>query len=91
MRVTPKASADMVEGVVAAANGGSLLKVRLRAVPEKGRANASLERLIADELGLARGSVKVTAGAASRLKTVTVSADPALFADRLERLTARTR
>lgn len=91
MRVTPKASADAVEGLVEAAEGGLLLKVRLRAAPEKGRANVALERLLADELGLARKDVRVTAGISSRRKTVTLTGDPASIAERAERLAARFR
>lgn len=77
VRLTPKAAADRVDGVETAADGRSHLAVRVRAVPEKGAANAALERLIAETLGLPRSTVSVVAGQTARLKTVRVAADPA--------------
>jgi uncharacterized protein len=81
VRLTPKASQDAVAGVELL-SGEPVLKARVRAVPEKGRANAALERLIADWLGLPVSSVSVAQGGKSRHKQVRVEGDP----DRLVRL-----
>ncbi len=88
VRLTPKSAADALEGVEATADGRSHLKARVRAVPEKGAANAALERLLAKALGVPPSSVSVTGGATSRLKTVRVSGDPALLALRAGELLA---
>ena len=53
------------------------MKARVRAVPEDGKANAALEILVAGWLGVPRRSVEVTAGAKSRIKTVTIGGDGA--------------
>jgi uncharacterized protein YggU (UPF0235/DUF167 family) len=76
VRLTPKASADRVDGIETAADGRARLAARVRAVPEKGAANTALERLIAESLGLARSRVSVIAGHTARLKTMRVEADP---------------
>jgi uncharacterized protein YggU (UPF0235/DUF167 family) len=78
VRLTPKAGADKVESVVRF-DGEPVLKARVRAVPEAGRANDALERLIADWLGVPPSSVTVAQGGKSRLKRVAVAGD----ADRL--------
>ena len=84
MRLTPKSSADAIDGVQAAADGAVHLAVRVRAVPEKGAANAALEKLLADRLGLPKRAVSVVAGATSRLKTVRLSGDAAEIAEAVE-------
>ncbi len=80
VRLTPKSSKDAVEGVETTADGRSHLAARVRAVPEKGAANAALEKLLARALDIPRNSVSVVAGGTSRLKTVRVSGDPAELA-----------
>lgn len=77
VRLTPKSSRDAIEGVETAADGRSHLVARVRAVPEKGEANAALERLLSKTLGVSRGAVSVVAGGTSRLKTVRVEGQPA--------------
>ena len=42
MRLTPNGGRDAVDGLEAAADGEEYLKVRVRAVPEKGKANQAL-------------------------------------------------
>ena len=73
VRLTPRAARDAAEGIEEGADGSRHLKARVRAVPEKGKANAALEALVASALGVPAGRVKVVAGGTSRLKTVHVS------------------
>jgi uncharacterized protein YggU (UPF0235/DUF167 family) len=89
VRLTPKAARDGIEGVERLADGALVLKARVRAVPEKGKANAALCALVAKALSLPKGSVAVTAGARARLKTVTVSADARRLGERLDALLKR--
>ena len=84
IRLTPKASADRIDGVKMMSDGSAYLAARVRAVPEKGLANAALERLVADWLEVGTGSVQVTSGATSRLKTVEIRGDAAQLSVRLQ-------
>jgi uncharacterized protein YggU (UPF0235/DUF167 family) len=77
VRLTPKSSTDAIESVQTAADGAAYLAVRVRAVPEKGAANAALERLLADWLDVPKRAVSVVAGSTSRLKTVRLTGDTA--------------
>jgi uncharacterized protein YggU (UPF0235/DUF167 family) len=72
VRLTPRGGADRIDDTVTDAAGTPRLAVRVRAVPEKGAANESLERLLARTLGVPASAVAVTAGHASRAKTVSV-------------------
>ena len=86
MRAQPGASRDQIEGVGEDAAGQRFLKVRVRAVPEKGRANAAIEALLAKALGVPKSAVVVEKGETQRIKTVRISADPSI-ASALEALT----
>ncbi|QZZ36975.1 DUF167 family protein [Nitratireductor kimnyeongensis] len=76
VRLTPKSARDAIEGAVKTADGRSHLKARVRAVPENGKANAALEKLLAKEFGVPPTSVSVTGGATARLKTVEIRGVP---------------
>jgi len=75
-RVTPKAGRDGVDGLVETPQGQAL-KVRVRAVAEDGAANAALEKVVAQWLGLAGGRVRVVRGHKSRVKLLGISGAPA--------------
>jgi hypothetical protein len=81
-RLTPKASSDEVIGVETF-DGAPVLKARVRALPEGGRANAALEKLIARWLGVPPTSVRVAHGIKSRLKQISVEGDSAGLATRI--------
>jgi len=80
LKVVPKASADRIVGWL-----GERLKIQVRAVPERGRANRAVVELLAAALGLPRSSVRITAGETSPQKTVQIVGAPNL----LGRLPAR--
>lgn len=86
VRLTPRASREGIGGVETTVDGRSHLVVRVRAVPEKGAANAALERLVADVLGLPRRSVSVAGGATARLKTLRIAGDLSEIDARLQAL-----
>ena len=83
VRLTPKSACDVVEAIETGGSGQTYLKVRVRAVPEGGKANAALEKLLAKHLGVALRDVRIISGAASRLKQVRLSGDPKALAARL--------
>lgn len=81
IRVVPGARNEGVEWL------GDMLKVKVRAAPEKGRANAAVEELLAQRLALPQSSVRIVAGFGSPLKTLELSSVPDMSALR-ERLQA---
>jgi uncharacterized protein len=71
-RVTPKSSRDAVDGLAQTAQGPAV-QVRVRAIAEDGRANAAVEWVVAQWLGLAKTRVRVARGSKSRIKTIDIS------------------
>lgn len=72
MRLTPGASADRIDGWDADAEGRSVLRVRVRARPVEGEANAALLKLLAKTLGVPKSAVSLERGGHSRTKMISV-------------------
>lgn len=67
VRVTPRSHKDEVVGYEE-----GVIKVRLRAVPEKGKANTSLIKVLADFFDLPISSIELSKGHTGRLKQVII-------------------
>ncbi len=61
VRLTPRGGRDAIDGIETLSDGRAVLAVRVRAVPENGRANAALEKLLAESLGYPARLVQVIA------------------------------
>lgn len=83
VRLTPRGGADRFEGAETTADGRVHIRARVRAIPEKGAANAALESLVARHAGVPRGDVAIISGATGRLKTMRISGDVQAIADKL--------
>lgn len=68
VKVTPSAPRDGISGWL-----GDALKVRVKAPPERGKANAALEKLLAEALAVDAECVRVVIGHGSPRKVVEVS------------------
>jgi uncharacterized protein (TIGR00251 family) len=80
VRVQPKASADRIEDWAEDDAGRKFLKVRVRAVPEDGKANSAVQKLVAKWLGLPKSAVRVVTGGKTRLKGLEIDGPPELAA-----------
>lgn len=86
VRVTPKSSKNVVEALEATAQGPAL-KVRVRAIPDKGAANMAVAETLADWLGVPKSTVALVAGSTARVKSLAITGDGAALIARLEKLT----
>ena len=85
VRLTPKAGRDVIEGLAQLADGGSALKVRVRAPPFEGQANAALG-LIAQTLGVPARDVRLVGGAGARLKRLLIAGPADALGARLDEI-----
>lgn len=76
IRLWPGARSNRLIEVAASAEGGQVLKARVTAPPEVGRANEALLQLLARAWRLPRRDLSIVAGSTSRNKTVRVAGDP---------------
>jgi uncharacterized protein (TIGR00251 family) len=86
VRLTPKAGADQVSGVEATGDGQPVLRIRVRAAPENGKANAAVAALLAKWLGEPKTRAELVSGGKSRLKQILIRGDAGAL---MEKLAAR--
>ena len=67
VKVAPAGSRTSIEGIY-----DDMLKVKLSAAPEKGKANEALIEFLAEKLGVKRKFVKIVSGLTSKVKQVAV-------------------
>ncbi len=66
--MVPASSRDCIAGWL-----GETLKLRVRAPAERGKANAAVEKLLSEALGVPKGCARIVAGNTSPRKTVEIS------------------
>jgi uncharacterized protein len=86
VRLTPKGGRDTIDGVATLADGRAVLKVRVRALPMDGAANAALGRVLAKALGVPPRHVELAGGATSRIKRMKIVGDAAALSAALEKI-----
>lgn len=89
VRVTPHAGADRIGGAEQRDDGTMVLRLRVAAVPGKGKANAAVIALLADALHIPKSAIRVVSGHTARLKTLAISGDGPALEAQLETLLLR--
>ena len=84
VRLTPKGSRNSVTGLSFEADGKAVLKASVTAVPEAGKANKALLRLLAEEWKLPKSALTIIKGIKERRKTVEIGTDLDIVQPRLE-------
>ena len=75
VRVTPNSGRDAVEGVETRDDGSVVLRLRVRAVPDKGKANAAVIALLAKSLNLPKSAIALASRESARLKTFRIEGE----------------
>lgn len=71
VRVTPKAAADRIKAEMQP-DGSLLLRVYVTTVPENGKANAAVIKLLSKALGVSKSSFTIVQGELSKDKMIKV-------------------
>jgi uncharacterized protein (TIGR00251 family) len=84
IKLTPKASRDRIQGAAPEADGAVVLKAQVTTVPEDGKANAALIKLLSKQWRIPKSDMDIIQGATDRRKTVLISGDGQDLLRRLE-------
>ncbi|MBY5366093.1 DUF167 domain-containing protein [Rhizobium sp. WSM1274] len=84
VRLTPNGGRDAIDGIEADGEGETHLKVRVTAMPEKGKANKALILLIAKSLRIPKSSIGLVSGETARKKILRIDGDPEDLLKKLE-------
>jgi len=85
VRLTPGASHSCVDGLGFNSEGRVYLKVRVTAVPDKGKANVALIKLLSKALRRGKTEFEIAAGKQDRNKALLVKGDPKFIAPEIEK------
>lgn len=83
LRVTPNAARDAIEGIEERPGAGAQLRIRVRAQPDRGKANAAVIALLAKAWSMPRSAFSILAGETARDKILLVSGEPETLATAL--------
>lgn len=86
LKVTPKSASARIGEVAEDASGARFLRVHVCEVPDKGKANAAVIKLIAKTWGLPKSTIEVVSGASDRNKVIAITGEPDALMTRLEAL-----
>ncbi|MCM2293434.1 DUF167 domain-containing protein [Allorhizobium sp. BGMRC 0089] len=87
VRLTPNGGSDAIEGVETNGEGEAHLRVRVTAVPEKGKANKALIVFLAKRIGVAKSSFSFVSGETARQKILRLDGEPEDLSARIDALT----
>tara|TARA_R110002124_G_scaffold19608_1_gene78316 strand:+ start:1795 stop:2118 length:324 start_codon:yes stop_codon:yes gene_type:complete len=77
LRVTPKAGRTQIQSVMQDAEGNLLLKLAVTDVPEDGKANKAVIKLLSKSFGIAKSDIEILSGETSRVKKLFMRIDRA--------------
>jgi len=73
IRLQPGASANKLDGLYEDADGRGRLKAKVTAIPEKGKANKALFKLLSKEFKIPASQMEIISGETDRNKTLFIS------------------
>lgn len=86
VRLTPNSSSCAVGETWADASGLEYLKINVISVPEKGKANQELIKLLAKNLKIAKSKISIISGETDRCKKLSINGEPEVLVLSLEGL-----
>lgn len=87
LRAIPRASANRIQGLIEYAAGFARLKVQVTAVPESGKANTAIIKLLSKAWKIPKSDFAVISGQTDRNKTLLIAGNaPTLAAALREKL-----
>ena len=84
VRLQPGASRNQIDGLELAADGSCVLKARVTAPPEAGKANAALIKLLAKSWRIPKSDLSLVSGHHNRRKLLSIAGNPSRLQPRIE-------
>lgn len=72
IKVIPKSSKNQVTEIMEDETGEQTIKIRIKAAPEKGKANAELIKFLSKELKVAKENISILSGKTDQLKLIKI-------------------
>ena len=75
IKVIPKCNTTEVVKIMIDGEGEETIKIRLKAVPEKGKANKELIKFLSTELNINKNKISIISGKTDQLKLIRIDAE----------------
>ncbi len=79
VHLTPKSSHNKIDGWAVDAENQKILRVRVTTVPEDGKANEALIKLLSKALHISKSRISIIRGATSRIKHLEIEIEEEEF------------
>lgn len=76
IKVIPKSAKNEVVEIMEDQENGQTIKIRIKAAPEKGKANAELTKFLSQELTIPKENITIISGKTDHLKLIKVKYGP---------------
>jgi uncharacterized protein YggU (UPF0235/DUF167 family) len=86
VKVTPRGSANKIQGIERDLFGDIVVKVMVTAIPDKGEANKAVLEELSKQLKIPKSSICIISGHKARIKVLTISAPATLVWSRMQSL-----
>lgn len=74
IKVIPKSNKNEIVETFTDSDGEETIKIRIKAAPEKGKANAELIKFLSKEFGVPQATIFIISGKSERLKLIKINA-----------------
>jgi len=75
IKVIPRSNKTEIAEIMKDQAGEKTIKIRIKAVPEKGKANKELIKFISKELKISKDDIKIISGKTDKLKLIKINAN----------------
>ncbi|MBI5754548.1 DUF167 domain-containing protein [Candidatus Peregrinibacteria bacterium] len=72
IKVIPKSPKNEITEIMTDDSGEKTIKIRIKAVPKKGRANAELIKFLSKKFNVDKNKISIISGAGSQLKLIRI-------------------
>ena len=73
IKVIPKSSKTEISEIMKDDSGEQTIKIRIKAAPEKGKANAELIKFLSKELNVPKPAISIISGKTDRIKLIKIA------------------
>jgi len=73
IKVIPNSSNNEIKEIMTDDSGEETIKIKIKAAPEKGKANTELIKFLSKELDIKRSKISIISGKTDRIKLIKIS------------------
>ena len=73
IKVIPNSNTNEIKEIMTDDSGEETIKIKIKAIPEKGKANAELIKFLSKELEIKKSNISIISGKTDRIKLIRIS------------------